>query len=112
MTIIYHNPRCSKSRAALALLQERGLSLTIIEYLKTPLNAEQITDLAQQANRPLRELLRTNESIYEELNLNQADDAALIAAVVNHPILLNRPLVQTAKGVRLGRPLEALEDIL
>lgn len=112
MTKIYHNPRCSKSRAALALLQERGLNPEIIEYLKTPLDAEQIKTLIAQSNLSVRDVMRTNEDVYSTLGLEQADDERLIQAMVENPILLNRPLVQTEKGVRLGRPLEAIEDIL
>lgn len=112
MTKIYHNPRCSKSRAALALLQERGLNPEIIEYLKNPLDAEQIKALIAQSNLSVRDVMRTNEDVYSTLGLEQADDERLIQAMVENPILLNRPLVQTEKGVRLGRPLEAIEDIL
>ena len=112
MTKIYHNPRCSKSRAALALLQERGLNPEIIEYLKNPLDAEQIKTLIAQSNLSVRDVMRTNEDVYSTLGLEQADDERLIQAMVENPILLNRPLVQTEKGVRLGRPLEAIEEIL
>ena len=112
MTKIYHNPRCSKSREALAFLQDRGVALEIIEYLKDPLTAEQLTALIAQSDLTVRESMRTNEAIYKELQLDQADDEALIAAMVEHPVLLNRPFVQTAKGARLARPLEAIEAIL
>ncbi|WP_269902043.1 arsenate reductase (glutaredoxin) [Paenalcaligenes faecalis] len=112
MTKIYHNPRCSKSRAALALLQERGLNPEIIEYLKTPLNAEQIQELIAQSNLSVREAMRTTEDIYSTLGLAEASDDELLQSIAAHPILLNRPLVQTEKGVRLARPLEAIEDIL
>lgn len=112
MTKIYHNPRCSKSRAVLALLQERGFNPEIIEYLKNPLDAEQIKALIAQSNLSVRDVMRTNEDVYSTLGLEQADDERLIQAMVENPILLNRPLVQTEKGVRLGRPLEAIEDIL
>ena len=112
MTKIYHNPRCSKSRAAFALLQERGFNPEIIEYLKNPLDAEQIKALIAQSNLSVRDVMRTNEDVYSTLGLEQADDERLIQAMVENPILLNRPLVQTEKGVRLGRPLEAIEDIL
>lgn len=112
MTTIYHNPRCSKSREALAFLQDRDADLTIIEYLKDPLDAEQLKTLIAQSDLTVREAMRTNEAIYKELQLDQADDEALIAAMVEHPVLLNRPFVQTAKGARLARPLEAIEAIL
>lgn len=112
MTTIYHNPRCSKSREALAFLQDRDADLTIIEYLKDPLDAEQLKALIAQSDLTVREAMRTNEAIYKELQLDQADDEALIVAMVEHPVLLNRPFVQTAKGARLARPLEAIEAIL
>ena len=112
MTTIYHNPRCSKSREALAFLQDRGTNLNIIEYLKDPLDAEQLKELIAQSDLTVREAMRTNEAVYKELKLEQADDETLIAAMVEHPVLLNRPFVQTAKGARLARPLEAIEAIL
>lgn len=112
MTKIYHNPRCSKSRAALALLQERGLNPEVIEYLKTPLNQEQIKTLIAKSDLSVRQAMRTNESVYQELNLVDANDEQLLEAIAQHPILLNRPLVETDEGVRLGRPLEAIEAIL
>ena len=112
MTTFYHNPRCSKSRAALEMLQERGFNPEVIEYLKTPLNQEQIKSLIAKSDLSLRQAMRTNETIYKELNLADANEDQLLAAIVQHPILLNRPLVETDKGVRLGRPLEAIEAIL
>ncbi|GAA5092380.1 arsenate reductase (glutaredoxin) [Paenalcaligenes hermetiae] len=112
MTKIYHNPRCSKSRAALAYLQEQGLEPEVIEYLKTPLSVEQLNALVAQCDLSVRELVRTNEAPYTDLQLDQADEQQLLEAIAEHPILLNRPLVQTKKGVRLGRPLEAIYDIL
>lgn len=112
MTKIYHNPRCSKSRAALELLQERGLKPEIIEYLKTPLRSAEIKDLIAKSDLSVREAMRTNEAIYKELNLAEASDNQLIEAISAHPILLNRPFVETEKGARLARPLEAIEAIL
>lgn len=112
MTKIYHNPRCSKSRAALEMLKERGFNPEVIEYLKTPLNQEQIKTLIAKSNLSVRQALRSNEKIYTELNLAEANEDQLLEAIAQHPILLNRPFVETSKGVRLGRPLEAIEDIL
>lgn len=112
MTKIYHNPRCSKSRAALELLQERGLNPEIIEYLKAPLNSVQIKALIAKSDLSLREAMRTNEAVYKELNLAEATDDQLIAAMVENPVLLNRPFVETQKGARLARPIEAIEAIL
>lgn len=112
MLRIYHNPRCSKSREALNILQSRGLNPEVIEYLKTPLTAKEITALLAKSNLSIREAMRTNESIYKELHLSEANDAQLIQAIAENPILLNRPLIETSKGVRLARPFEAVEAIL
>lgn len=112
MTKIYHNPRCSKSRAALELLTERGLNPEVILYLENPPSLEQLQHLVAKSNLSLHDLVRTNESLYRELALEQATENELYQALVTHPILLNRPLVETEKGVRLGRPLEAIYDIL
>lgn len=112
MTKIYHNPRCSKSRAALELLIERGLNPDVVLYLENPLTLTQLQALVAKSNLTLLDLVRRTEALYTELALEKATEAELYAAVVAHPILLNRPLVETAKGVRLGRPLEALENIL
>lgn len=109
---IYHNPKCSKSRATLEALQERGFQPEIIEYLKTPLTAEQIKDLITKSDLSVRQAMRINESAYTELNLETAADDLLIDAMVQHPILLNRPFVETKKGARLARPFEAIEVIL
>lgn len=114
MSKIYHNPRCSTSRKALALLVEHEYTPEIIEYLKTPLTVEQLQDLIQAAGLRVREAMRSKESVYAELGLdNEAlKDEALLQAMAEHPILLNRPFVVTDKGTRLARPLEALHDIL
>lgn len=112
MIKIYHNPRCSKSRAALELLQARGLNPEIIEYLKVPLTANQLKSLIAKSNLSVREAMRTNETVYKDLDLAVATDDQLIAAMAEHPILLNRPFIETEKGARLARPLEAIEVIL
>lgn len=112
MIKIYHNPRCSKSRAALELLQARGLNPEIIEYLKVPLMANQLKSLIAKSNLSVREAMRTNETLYKDLDLAAATDDQLIAVMAEHPILLNRPFIETEKGARLARPLEAIEVIL
>ncbi|AQS50605.1 arsenate reductase (glutaredoxin) [Paenalcaligenes hominis] len=112
MTKIYHNPRCSKSRAALEMLNQRDLNPEVILYLQDPPSVEQLQQLVARSNASLLDLVRTNESIFTELNLAAASEAELYKAVAAHPILLNRPIVETAKGVRLGRPIEAIDDIL
>lgn len=112
MIKIYHNPRCSKSRQALEILQERGLNPEVILYLEAALSQDQLSQLLAKSNLTIREAMRTSESIYSELQLETATDSELVAAIAKHPNLLNRPLVETDKGVRLGRPFEAVEDIL
>ena len=112
MTKIYHNPRCSKSRAVLEMLNERGLEPEVILYLHKPLSVEQLQQLVAQSNGSLVDFIRTNEAVYTELHLASASESELYEAVAAHPVLLNRPIVQTPKGVRLGRPTEAIEEIL
>lgn len=114
MATIYHNPRCSKSREALQRLQELGIDPQIVEYLNTPYTQKQLVDLIQRAGLKVREAIRSNEPLYTTLGLNSAEcsDEALIAAMVAHPVLVNRPIVVTEKGVRLCRPIAALDEIL
>lgn len=114
MATIYHNPRCSKSRAALQRLQQQGIEPKIIEYLSCPYTEKQLDDLIQRAGISVREMIRSKEALYAELGLNSPDcsDQALIAAMAAHPVLVNRPIVVTEKGVRLCRSLDTLEEIL
>lgn len=114
MTIIYHNPRCSTSRAALARLQQNGLEPEIIEYLKHPYTATQLSDLMCRARLSAHDIIRKKETLYTELGLDQPDrtEQDLISAMVAHPVLVNRPIVVTEKGVRLCRPLDVIEEIL
>jgi arsenate reductase (glutaredoxin) len=111
---IYHNPRCSKSRQTLALIEERGIQPEIVAYLEQPPDAGQIRRLLEQLGMSARGLLRTGEAPYRELGLdgpNVAEDA-LIAAMAAHPILIERPIVVTTKGAVLGRPPENVLTIL
>lgn len=112
--ILYHNPRCSTSRKALELLQSRGLDVEIVEYLTTPPSRETIRELATVSGLGIRGLLRAKEALAEELNLlaENISDAAILDAIIAHPVLLNRPIVKTELGVRLGRPLELIEDVI
>lgn len=114
MATIYHNPRCSTSRAALARLQQEGIEPIVIEYLKQPYTAAQLTELLKAAGLAARELIRSKESLYSELGLDSMarTDAELIQAMADHPVLVNRPIVVTDKGTRLCRPLTRLEEIL
>ncbi|MDV2858103.1 MULTISPECIES: arsenate reductase (glutaredoxin) [Oceanimonas] len=111
---IYHNPRCSKSRETLALLQEKGLEPEIIKYLDTPPDAEQITQLLNQLGMSsARELMRTKEEIYKTLALaDVTDEAALINAMVANPKLIERPIVVCNGKAALGRPPEQVLSIL
>lgn len=107
---IYHNPRCSKSRAALALLAEAGADVTIVEYLKTPPTRDELSALLTRANLTPRDALRTGEA--EAKSRKTADDAAILDAMAEHPILIERPIVETAKGVLIARPPERVREIL
>ncbi len=107
---IYHNPRCSKSRAALALLTEAGADITIVEYLKTPPTRDQLATLFAHGNLTPRDALRTGE--IEAKPLKNADDATILDAMALHPILIERPIVETAKGVVIARPPERVREVL
>lgn len=116
MTVtIYHNPRCSKSRETLTLLQERGLQAEVVDYLKNPPAASELAGLVRLLGLTPRELLRTKEAEYTELNLaNPAlDDAAILAAMHAHPRLIERPIVVVdGQKAAIGRPPEAVLAIL
>ncbi|WP_422057622.1 arsenate reductase (glutaredoxin) [Sphingomonas sp.] len=107
---IYHNPRCSKSREALAILQDAGASVTVIEYLKTPPSRTELARLYAKAGMSPRDGLRTAETGAKALK--NASDDAILDAMAADPILIERPLVETDKGVRLGRPPERVRQIL
>lgn len=111
---IFHNARCSNSRGALALLQERGIEPNIVDYIATPLTAPELAELVEHLGVPVRDLLRSKEAIYKELGLDQAgiSDAQIIQAVAAHPALLNRPIVVTPKGAALCRPPEKVLELL
>jgi arsenate reductase (glutaredoxin) len=108
---IYHNPRCSKSREALAILNDTpGIEVEIVEYLKTPPSRETLKQLYARAGMTPREGLRTAEDTAKPLK--GADDDTILDAMAANPILIERPLVATEKGVRLGRPPENIRVIL
>lgn len=107
--IIWHNPKCGTSRNSLALLQERGHAITIVEYLKTPPDAATLARVAAAVGGA-KALLRTRGTDAEERGLPNADDATILAAMQADPILINRPVVIGSKGIVLARPAEmALE---
>jgi len=109
---IYHNPRCSKSRQALELLRERGVEPTIIRYLDTPPTVDELRALISDAGLTVRQAVRVKEAEFTELGLLEATDDELLEAMVAHPRLIERPFVVTARGTRLARPTEAVEEIL
>jgi arsenate reductase len=115
MTVmIYHNPRCSKSRATLALLEAQGLKPKIVDYLKTPPTAAELKAILRKLGMKPRDLLRTGEMLYAELGLKTpklADDA-LVALMVKNPILIERPIVVAGGKAALGRPPENVLTIL
>ena len=107
---IYHNPRCSKSRETLALLEAAGADVTVIEYLKTPPSRAELARLYAKAGLTPAQGLRTAEDAAKPLK--GASDDAILDAMAANPILIERPLVETEKGVRLGRPPEQVREIL
>jgi arsenate reductase len=107
---IYHNPRCSKSRETLALLEAAGADMTVIEYLKIPPSRAELARLYAKAGMTPDQGLRTAEDAAKPLK--GASDDAILDAMAANPILIERPLVETEKGVRLGRPPEKVREIL
>lgn len=111
---IYHNPLCGTSRKTLAILRESGAEPTVVEYLKAPPTREELKRLYDRAGIRPRDGLRSKEPIAVELGLLRPDvsDDEILDAMIEHPILINRPLVETDKGVRLCRPQDVVREIL
>jgi len=115
MTVtIYHNPACGTSRNTLAMIRATGVEPIVIEYLNTPPSREELRDLVRRMGVPLRDVMRQKGTPYDELGLGNPalSDDALLDAIELHPILINRPIVVTPKGVRLCRPSELVLDLL
>jgi arsenate reductase len=112
--IIYHNPGCGTSRNVLGLIRNAGIGPHVIEYLKTPPTRVMLTQLVARMGVPLRAILREKGMPYRELGLDNPDlsDDELLDAIEAHPILMNRPIVVTSKGIRLCRPSETVLDLL
>jgi arsenate reductase len=110
---IYHNPMCGTSRKTLDILTQSGADVSIQEYMKTPPSREELERLYERAGLTPRQGLRAKEPLAEELGLTRADvtDDEVLDAMVAHPILINRPIVETAKGVRLCRPQDTVREI-
>lgn len=111
---IYHNPRCGTSRNTLAMIRNCGVEPEVIEYLQTPPRRNTLLALVAATGQPVRELVRSKEALFTELGLDApgVTDAQLIDAMLQHPILINRPIVVTPLGTRLCRPSEQVLSIL
>ena len=111
---IYHNPACGTSRKTLEILRNEGADVTVVEYLKAPPSRDELKRLYGRAGISPREGLRAKENLADELGLNSevATDDQILDAMMEHPILIQRPLVETEKGVRLCRPQEEVHQLL
>ena len=111
---IYHNPKCSNSRQALALMREHGHEPEVVLYLDTPPTRQELQDIIQATGVSARALMRSKETVYGELGLDNPNltEDVLIDAMRTHPVLMNRPIVITPKGTRLCRPPELVLEIL
>jgi arsenate reductase len=113
MTIIWHNPKCSKSREALALLSDKNEAMEVVKYLETSPTREDIEALLNKLGVGARELMRTKEDIYKELGLAKVEDeSALIDALVKYPKLIERPILIRGNQAIIGRPVEKVIDFL
>ena len=111
---IYHNPRCSKSRQTLKLLEDHGIEPVVVEYLDAPPSADELTEILLKLEVEPRDIMRKNESVYKEYELADASltDDALIAAMVGQPVLIERPIVVNGDKAAIGRPPSAVLEIL
>lgn len=109
---IWHNPACSNSRGALKLIRDAGFDPVVIDYLGSPPDAATLRLVLAESRLRAQELIRSKEALFAELGLEGADEATLLAAMAEHPRLINRPVVRTAKGTRLCRPPETVLEIL
>ena len=110
---IWHNPRCSKSRNAAALLEEKGVDTEVVKYLDTPPSKEELIEMLKMLGISARELMRTKEAIYKELDLkNENDEEKLIEAMAANPKLIERPIVIKDGKAAIGRPIENIVALL
>ena len=109
---LYHNPRCSKSRATLALLRERDVELEIVEYLDAPLSRRELEQLRDRLGQPATEWVRRKESAFSEAGLSaRSSEDEILAAIAAHPILLERPIAVLGERARIGRPPEQVLEL-
>jgi arsenate reductase len=113
-TIIWHNPKCSTSRKVLEMIRAKGVEPTVIDYQQTPPSAAEIKAALNAMGMKARDLLRRKNTPYDELGLDdpKLSETQLVAAMAEHPLLIERPVVHTKKGTRLCRPVERLQEIL
>lgn len=112
MTTILHNPRCGKSRNAVAFFEDKNMEFQIRNYLKEPLSEKEIIDLLKKLDKKAIEIVRTKETIWKELNEDEkSDELSIIGAIVRNPILLERPIIIQEKKAIIGRSQEQLETI-
>jgi arsenate reductase len=109
---LWHNPRCGKSRAALALLEDRGIAPALRLYLKDPPTEAEIRDLLHRLHLPAAALVRRKEPAFRDTGLADADDTALVAAMARHPVLIERPILVVGNRAVIGRPPEAILALL
>ncbi len=111
---IYHNPKCGTSRTTLAAIRAAGIEPEVIEYLKNPPGRARLVELMKAAGLEASDLIRPKEKVFADLDLGRdgVTEKTMIDAMVEHPILMNRPIVVTSKGVRLCRPADRLNEIL
>ncbi len=110
---IWHNPRCSKSRAVAVLLEEKGVDAEVVKYLETPPTKEELKEMLKMLGISARELMRTKEDVYKELNLKEENDEdKLIDAMVSNPKLIERPIVIKDGKAAIGRPIENIIELL
>ncbi|XXQ68031.1 arsenate reductase (glutaredoxin) [Neisseriaceae bacterium B1] len=111
--ILYHNHRCSKSREALAWLQQQNAPLTVVDYQQNPLNEAQLRDLANKLGvKSVREMMRVKDDLFSELGLANADEATLLHALAQHPKLLERPILVHGERAAIGRPLSNIQALM
>jgi arsenate reductase len=113
-TVIWHNPKCTTSCKVLDMIRAEGVEPTIVEYVKTPPSAAEIKAVLKETGLAPRDLLRRKGTPYDDLGLDdpKRTDAELVAAMAEHPILIERPVVRTGKGTRLCRPADRVKEIL
>ena len=113
MAEIWHNPHCTKSRAALALLEERGYDAKVVLYLENPPTSARLLEVIERLGGDAHALVRSKEDTFKELGLSATSSREeLVAAMAAHPVLIERPVVMTDLGARIGRPTEALDAIV